>query len=75
MNENNNDLKKVSMNLSKRSLDNIEFIGLFIQESNKTRVISTALEVARFILTEINQNKKVILRDENTEQELRIIIT
>lgn len=68
------DLKKVSMNLNRKSLENIEEISKIIGEKNKTRVVSSALQITVEIFNIAKENK-VILRDKNgNDQELFFII-
>lgn len=66
-------LTKVSMNLSNRSLANIDEISVIIDEKNKTRVVSASLQITLELLNRMKDNK-LIIRDKNgDEQELHFI--
>ena len=66
---------KISMVLTPKSLNNVEELGELIGETNRTRVIASALEVAKAILKQVKEGKHVILRDESgSEKEMNFII-
>jgi hypothetical protein len=68
-------LTQVSMNLSSRSLKNIDELSALIGEANRTRVISSSLEIAKAILQQTNNKKHIIVRDEKgVEQEMNFIV-
>lgn len=68
--------KKVSMILTGKSLKNVTELGELIGESQRTRIIASALEIAKEIMTQVKiNNKMLIFRDDNgNEQELIISI-
>ena len=67
-------LTQVSMNLSSRSLKNIDELSALIEETNRTRVISSSLEIAKVILQQANNKKHIIIKDDNcVEQEMNFI--
>jgi metal-responsive CopG/Arc/MetJ family transcriptional regulator len=69
-------MKKVSMNFSERTLNNVDILSQMIGESNRTRVISSALEIAKTILEQKNNGKQIIIRsDEGYEQTINFIFT
>jgi predicted transcriptional regulator of viral defense system len=71
-----NELKKVSMNLNTNSINNVDELSLLFGEKNKTRVISSALEIAKAIFKQIKAGKHIIIRDEDgSEQEITFIAT
>ena len=71
-----NELKKVSMNLSVKSIDNIDELSSLIGENNRTRVVSSALEIAKAIFKQVKSGKHIIIRnDDGSEQEINFIIT
>ena len=71
----NKSLTKVSMNLSQKSLKNVEEVSKLIQEDNKTRVVSSSLEITKEILQLVKNGKKIIVKNEDgSEQELKFII-
>lgn len=68
------DLTKVSMNLSHRSLANIDDINNVIKEDNKTRAVSSALQIAKMILDQVEKGNRIIIRDKNDcEREMFIV--
>lgn len=68
------ELKKVSMSLSIKSIDNVNELSSLLRENNRTRVVSTALEIAKIILKQVKSGKHIIVRDENDkEQELTFV--
>lgn len=68
-------LTRVNMNLSERSLDNVSQLSDMIDEKNRTRVIASALEIAKAILKSVKNGKHIIIRDEDgSEQEMNFII-
>ena len=68
-------LTQVSMNLSNRSLKNIDELSNLIGETNRTRVVSSSLEIAKAILQQTNNKKHIIIRDaDGTEQEMNFTI-
>jgi hypothetical protein len=68
-------LTQVSMNLSSRSLKNIDELSALIGEANRTRVISSSLEIAKAILEQTNNKKHIIIRDDKgVEQEMNFIV-
>jgi metal-responsive CopG/Arc/MetJ family transcriptional regulator len=69
-------MKKVSMNLSKKTLNNIDILSKMIGESNRTRVIASALEIAKTILEQKNSGNQIIIRyDNGDEQTINFIFT
>ena len=52
-------LTKVTMNLSQRTIDNVDLINGIIKAKNKTQAVSTAIEIAKIILTEIQNGNKI----------------
>jgi hypothetical protein len=71
----NKNLTKVSMNLSERTINNVEDLSKLIGEQNRTRVVASAVEVAKTILSQLNDGKKLILKDKDgNEQEITFII-
>jgi hypothetical protein len=69
------ELTKVTMNLSQRTIANVDEISKLIGIINRTRVVVASLELAKIILTQVEQGKKVILRDtDGFEQEIKFII-
>ncbi len=68
-------LTKVSMNLSERTINNVEDLSKIIGENNRTRVVSSAIELAKTILSQVKDGKKIIIKDSNgNEQEISFII-
>jgi hypothetical protein len=68
-------LTKVSMNLSQKSMDNVEELSKLIQESNRTRVVASALGVAKAIIKQVLKGNHIIIRDNNgNEKEMNFII-
>lgn len=68
-------LTRVSMNLSQKSLKNVEEVSRLIQEDNKTRVVSSSLEITKEILQLVKSGKKIIIKNEDgSEQELKFIL-
>ena len=61
-------LTKVSMNLSNKSIDNIDSIGNIINEGNMTRVIASSLEISNTILHHINDGCKLIIEHKDGSQ-------
>lgn len=62
------------MNLSNRSLKNIDELSNLIGETNRTRVVSLSLEIAKAILQQVHSDKHIIIRDaDGTEQEMNFI--
>jgi metal-responsive CopG/Arc/MetJ family transcriptional regulator len=69
-------MKKVSMNFSERTLNNVDILSKMIGESNRTRVIASAIEIAKTILEQKNSGKQIIIRsDEGYEQTINFIFT
>jgi hypothetical protein len=68
-------MKRVTMNLSDRSFQNVNELIRLMKNENRTVVVSNSLEIAKSILTETNAGKKVLLRDSNgNDQELKFIL-
>jgi hypothetical protein len=69
-------LTKVSMNLSYKSMANIEELRVLIEEDNRTRIVSSALEISKEILKQVKNGRRIILRNKDgSEQEMNFIIT
>lgn len=68
-----NDIKKTSINLSSKSTNEL---SLMLGESDRTRVISSALEIAKIIVKQVKMGKHIIVRNEDGgEQEIIFIMT
>ena len=66
---------KVSMNLNQRTIENVDELSKLIGESNKTRVVSSSLELAKQILEMAKKGAKFIVRNpDGSEQELKFIM-
>jgi hypothetical protein len=66
---------KVSMILSGKSLETASTLGEIIGEESRTRVVSSALEIAKEIMKQVKEGKHLVLKgDDGSEQELKIII-
>jgi hypothetical protein len=69
-------MKKVSMNFSERTLNNVDILSQMIGESNRTRVISSSIEIAKTILEQKNSGKQIVIRsEEGYEQTINFIFT
>jgi hypothetical protein len=68
-------ITKISMNLSEKSIQNIDEITNLTHVSNKTTAVATALSLARTILEQIEDGKKVVIKnaDNSEEQELKFL--
>ena len=64
---------KVSMNLNRRTLDNIDKLCEITGESNKTRVVAIALELAKRIMEMNSNGERIIVKGEEAERELAIL--
>jgi len=65
----------VSMNLSNKTMLNIDLLSELIGESNRSRVVASAFEIANIILTQTNNGKQIILRlEDGSEQNIDFII-
>jgi hypothetical protein len=72
----NTKFTRVTMNLSESSMNNVEDLSNLIGESNRTRVITSSLIVAKAIISQVKAGKQIILRDaEGNEKEMSFIIT
>ena len=68
-------LKKVTMNLNDKSIKNVESLSEMTGEKNKTRVVTSSLEIAKQILAYSKKGKKIIIKDEDgNEQEIKFLI-
>lgn len=68
-------LTQVSMNLSNRSLKNIEELSTLIGETNRTRVVSSSLEISKEILKLIKDGNHIIVRgSDGVEREMSFIL-
>ena len=47
------------MNFNKKDINNIELISKLTKEKDKNKVISSALEISKFILNSIRNNKLI----------------
>jgi metal-responsive CopG/Arc/MetJ family transcriptional regulator len=69
-------MKKVSINFSERTLNNVDILSQMIGESNRTRVISSSIEIAKTILEQKNSGKQIVIRsEEGYEQTINFIFT
>lgn len=69
------ELKKVSMNLSNKTLTNIDVLSKLIQEPNRTRVVASALELARYILEKENSGNQFLMKDKDGKTvKLKLIV-
>lgn len=70
------ELKKVSMNLSSKSIANIEELSDLTHETNKTRVVASALEIAKYIVKKAKEEgSKIVIKDaDGNTQELKLLI-
>lgn len=66
-------LRKISLNLNERSLDNISELTKLIGDENKTRAISLSLEIARQVVEMKKNGYKIILRKNSKEKEIELI--
>lgn len=66
-------LKRVSMNLNERSLDNVNKICELTKEYNKTRAIAISLEISRKILELYSGGDKIIFRNETQDREISFL--
>lgn len=66
-------LKKASMNINERTINNIEKISELTGEKNKTRVIAIALELPRKILEMNKDGQKIIIRKGKIETEMTFL--
>jgi hypothetical protein len=64
---------KVSMNLNQRSIENVNRLCEMTGETNKTRVVSISLELARVILEMKQKGDKFFIRSGKTEKEMLIL--
>jgi hypothetical protein len=64
---------KVSMNLNQRSIENVNRLCELLGETNKTRVVSTSLELARVILEIKNRGDQFLIRSGKVEKEMVIL--
>ena len=69
-----NNLTKISMNLSARTINNINELSEILGDTNRTRVVASVIELAKIILSLEKHGKKIIIRDGNKEQEITFII-
>lgn len=67
-------MKKVSMNLSSRSISTIDELSKLIYAPNKTRVVTSALEVAKHIIKEQSQGSKIIIEKEDGSKSILKVI-
>jgi hypothetical protein len=64
---------KVSMNLSPKSIENIELIRQNTNVGNNTRAVAVALELTRRMIEESKNGGKIIIKQGNKEKELTIL--
>ncbi len=64
------------MNLSQRSLSNIDMLSELIHERNKARVVSIALEIAIYMIEKARNEggKLTILSKDGSAKELKLVI-
>jgi hypothetical protein len=62
-------ITRVSMNLNDKAINRVNYISEILDEPNKTRVVTTALVIAKTIIEEIKKGKTIILRDKNGYEE------
>ena len=68
--------KKISLALSQKSLNDVDYISTVVGEKNKTRCIAISLKIARNILEHISNKDEIIFRDENgNEKTMSLIIS
>ena len=53
------------MNLSHKSLANVKELQELLGETNRTRVISSSLEVTKHIFRQLKSGKRIIIRDKH----------
>jgi hypothetical protein len=58
-------LKKVSMDLSPRTLNTIEELSISLNEPNKTGVIVKALEITKYIVDKEYMGAKILIKESN----------
>jgi hypothetical protein len=64
---------RVNMNLNKRSIDNVNRLCELYGETNKTRVVSISLELARTLLEMKNNGEQFLVRNGTVEKEMLIL--
>ena len=63
------------MNLNQKTIDNVDELSKIIGETNRTRVVSSSLELAKQILNIARNGAKIIVKNEDgSEQELKFIL-
>jgi len=68
------DFIKVTMNLHQRSIDNVELLSSIMKEKNRTRVVSSSLEISKNLLTRVKAGDKIIVESpDGTRQELTFV--
>lgn len=72
---NKNDLTKITMNLSHRSMANVEELSEMLDETNRTRVIASSLEVTKHLIAEVKKGNRLFFEDnKGNKSELKMII-
>lgn len=67
---------KVSMNLSSKSINNVEELSRLFDEPNRTRVIALALEIALNIMSYKKEGTAIIVREKSgKESQLNFIVS
>ena len=63
------ELTRVSMNLRHKDISNVEELGELLNETNKTRIMTSALTIALEIFKIQKSDKKIVLEDKKGNRE------
>lgn len=60
-----NELTKVSMNLTKRDMENLEYVTSRLHARQQVTAISRSMELCRTLLEAIDQGDRILLKGED----------
>lgn len=65
---------KVTVNLPSESIEDLSNIAGTLTNKNQTMAIRKALKLTRFLMSEMNSGKKIIIHDESSNTSNEIIV-
>ncbi len=63
----------ITMKLSDKTIERVERIKAITQETNRTRIIATGIELLDFMIKELNLGGKIIIRKRDGNEETILI--